>query len=402
MAWRDLRQRSLSSVLTSLSVALGVALLATVLLLERESQRAFSNTAAGVEILVGGNKGSRVDTLLATLYHVGRAPGRVAWSYYERLAADPRVRYAIPLAVGDTYRGQPVVGTTIDFFRRFEPRPGASFDVRRDALAPGQRRAVAGALAARDAGLAVGDRFFPAHGGWADDRRHAQERFTVVAIARATGTAHDRAIWIDIRDFLDLRGHHGLAREGADAEEEAVSAVLLKTTSDSPLVVEPLVKEINDGNEAQAIRPMQVVSELFVLVGDVRLLLQWTASLVVVVAALSVMLALSSAMTERRRDIAILRALGASRARVSTTILVEAALLCAGGAILGLLLGHGGAALVAPWVEARAGVRLDGFAFAADEAVLVAALVLVGIAAGTIPALRAYRTDVARGLDPTS
>lgn len=381
MAWRGLRERPLASALTALSVALGVGLVAAVLLLERAARGAFHRTAVGVEVLVAGNKGSRIDALLSTLCHVGRAPGRVAWPYYEALARDPRVEYAIPLAVGDRYRGAPVVGAGEEMFRRFLGSP-----------APATREAVAGA----EAGLSGGDVFFPSHSGIEGDPTHRQETFRVRTVAAPTGTAHDRAIWIGIEDFLGLEGHEGLDR---GEEVKALSAVLLKTKGGSPLVVEPLIKEINDGTEAQAIRPVQVVGELFALLGDAQQVLAWVAVLVVAVALLSVAISLHSAMAERRREIAVLRALGARRGRVFRTVLLEAALLCAAGALLGLLLAHGGAALLAPVVEARAGVRLEGGGPAPEEPLLVLALFAAGCAAGVLPAVHAYRVDVARGLE---
>lgn len=394
MAVRNLRQRWLSTVLTGCSIALGVALVLAVSLLERSAGRAFTGTAHSVEILVGGNKGGRIETLLSALYHVGRAPGRVSWSYYEELKHHNDVDYAVPLAYGDTYAGLPVVGTTDELFRRIQPRPNLAFEIAGGPL--GERRALLGAAAARASGLRVGDTFFPSHTGLADDSRHRAEIFTVAGTVRATGTAHDRVIWVHIDDFLDLRGHEGLERS---AGERAVSAVLVKTASKSPFVVESLIRRINDGKEAQAIRPMQVVSELWALVGDVRRLLNWIAVVVIGVATISVMVSIYNTMAARRREIAILRALGARRGQVFLAVLLEAALLCGLGALLGLLLGHGGAAIAAPIVEARAGVRLEAIGLVAEEPLLLGALLVVGCAAGVVPALTAYRLDVAKGLD---
>jgi len=397
MAVRNLRQRWLSTALTGCSIALGVALVVAVMLLEREARRAFTGTAHGVEILVGGNKGGRVETLLSALYHIGRAPGRVSWSYFEELKRHRDVDYAVPLAYGDTYAGLPIVGTTAELFGRVRPRPDLSFEVSGGAL--GGRRALLGAEAARRSGLEVGDTFFPSHTGLEDDSRHEDEIFTVAGTVRATGTAHDRVIWVHIEDFLDLRGHEGLARE---EEERAVSAVLVKTASKSPYVVETLIRRINDGTEAQAIRPMQVIAELWTLVGDAQRILSWVALVVIGVATISVMVSIYNTMAARRREIAILRALGARRGQVFLTILLEAALLCGLGALLGLLLGHGGAAIAAPIVEARTGVRLASVGFMAEEPLLLGGLFLIGCVAGVVPALTAYRLDVAKGLDPLS
>ncbi|MGH7163274.1 MAG: FtsX-like permease family protein, partial [Planctomycetota bacterium] len=326
MSLRALRERTLSSALTAASVALGVGLAAAVLLLEREAREAYEGTAAGVEILVGGDKGGRIDTLLSALYHVGRAPGRVPMSLFLRLQSDQRVRWAVPVAFGDSYRGAPVVGTTKEFFERLRPRRDAVFEVEGALFGAEPRRAVAGADAARRVGLSIGDVFFPAHGGDAGGRLHEHEPFTVSGILRPTGSAHDRAIWVGLHDFLHLRGHEGLLRGGE--EEEAVSAIFVKSASPSPFVVEDLIREINDGDEAQAIRPGQAIAELFDLVGVARRALSAVAALVIAVAVVSVMVALHNAMAERRREIALLRALGAHRRTVFSMLLLESALLC--------------------------------------------------------------------------
>jgi len=381
MAWRSLRQRALASALAALSVALGVALLSAVLVLEAAARDAYAGTARGVEALVGGTKGSRIDLVLAALFHVGRAPGRVPLALAGRLAEDDRLAYAIPVALGDTYRGVAVVGTTPEFLVHMLGMEGGLRG----------EEAVAGA----DAGLAAGQRFIPSHTGLDDDPTHRHEPFTVGAVAPRTGTAHDRAIYVGLHEFLHLRGHAGLDQGG-----DAVTAVLVKTRSGSPLVLEPFLKEINDGEEAQAVRPVQVIAELFEIVGTAQRVLGWVAWLVIAVAALGVALSLYLTMNDRRREVALLRALGASRGRIFATVLAEAALLCGLGALFGLLLGHGGAALLAPLVEARGGIRIDGLGLTPPEPPLILALLALGLLAGLLPAMAAYRIDVARGLDP--
>jgi len=388
MALRALRRRLLATTLTAASIALGVALVVAVLLLEREAREAFRGTALGVEILVTGDKGGRVESLLSALYHVGRAPGRVPWAYYEHLRdGEPYVEYAIPLAYGDRYRGLPIVGTTRAIFTRFEPRPNRTLAVDGDAFGGAPRQAVAGART----GLLVGDTFTPSHSGHAGDPTHRDEVFTVVGVARATGTAHDRVLWVDVEDFLGLRGH--------DRVEKSVSAVLVKSRTRSPVLLEGLIARINESPHAQALRPVRVVGELFALVGDVQRVLKSIAVLIVVVALLGVMVSIYNTMAARRGEIAVLRALGASRRRVFATILLESALICLLGGAAGLVLAHGGAAWAAPWIEARAGVTLRGAGMHPGEPWILLAMFAAGCTAGLLPAAAAYRIDVARALE---
>ncbi|MHC4956109.1 MAG: FtsX-like permease family protein [Planctomycetota bacterium] len=392
MAIRGLRQHALASALTAASLALGTALTVAVLLLAQRARGAFEETAFGVQILVAGNKGSRVDALLGTLYHTGRAPGRVALAYVDELKADRRVDYAIPFAVGDRVRGLPLVGTTGDLLDHFEPRPGESFVLDGRRFDAGPRYAVAGAAT----GFSIGDRFAPSHGGVEGDRTHEHEVFEVVGTLASTGTAHDRAVWVNLPDFLHLKGHSGMER-GA-GEVDAVSAVLVKAKSNSPAVLEPLIRDINDGTEAQAIRPMLVVAELLALFGTARVVLQWVSWLVIGVAVVSVAVALYNAMAARGREIALLRGLGMPRRALVTVILMESVVLCVGGALAGLALGHVAAAVAAPWVEAAAGVRFEHGLLLPDEPLILLAMAVAGAIAGALPAVRAYRVDVARSL----
>jgi len=376
MAIRSLSRNALSSALTALSVALGTALTLAVLLLAHGAEGAFEKTARGVPVLVAGTSGSRIDALLATLYHVGRAPGRVDASYVEKLARDPRVEWLVPVAVGDRVRGFPVVGTTNSVFESLGLR------VRGEPL--GERTAVAGART----GLAAGDTFFPSHTGAHGDHTHEEETFTVSGVLDSTGTAHDRAVFVRDVDFWALSGH----------DAGGYSAAFLKPSNNSPMVVEPLLRDIAESKEAQAIRPAQVVAELIGLFGAARRVLTIVAWLVVAVAAVSVSISLYNTMAARAREVALLRAAGARRGFVVTAVLLEAVLLCVGGAVLGLGLGHLGAQLAAPAVERYAGAEFDPGFLLPEEPLILLLMAGVGVAAGILPAVRAYRVDVAAGL----
>jgi len=392
MAFRGLRQHALASTLTALSLALGTALTLAVLLLAQRARGAFEETALGVQVLVAGNKGSRVDALLGTLYHTGRAPGRVALSYVERLQTDRRVEYAIPVAVGDRVAGHPLVGTTGAILDAFEPRPGQRFQLTGRRFDEGPRFAVAGAAT----GLVIGTKFFPSHGGVEGDRTHAHEVFTVVGTLAPTGTAHDRAVWVSLEDFLHLEGHAGMGR--GEEEVAAASAIFLKAKSASPAVLEPLIREINDGTEAQAIRPMLVVAELLALFGTARTVLEWVSWLVTGIAIVSVTVALYNAMAARGREMALLRALGMPRTSLLLVVLLESVVLCVCGALAGLILGHVAAVVAAPWVESAAGVTFDHGLLLPAEPLILLAMAVAGAVAGVLPAMRAYRLDVSRSL----
>lgn len=348
----------------------------SVLLLAHGAENAFSRTATRVPILVAGEKGSRIDALLSTVFHTGATPGLVPMDYVKKLQRDPRVEWAIPVVLGDRVSGFPLVGTEPAMLNQLEVT-GEPF---------GGKQAVAGA----HTGLAIGDRFFPSHTGARGDKTHQGEWFTVSGLIAPTGTAHDRAVYIDLQEFLALKGHRRDIR--------GVSGVYVKPISNSPLVVEPLLRDIDQSADAQAIRPTQVVAELIALFGTAQRVLQLVAWLVIAVAGISVSVALYNAMAARVHEIAVLRALGARRSVVVGTVLTEAVLLCVGGGLLGLAFGHLGATLAGPAIERYAGASFEPGILLPAEPLLLLGLAVLGAVAGTLPARRAYRVDVASSL----
>ncbi|MHC4849520.1 MAG: FtsX-like permease family protein [Planctomycetota bacterium] len=376
MAIRSLRQNALASVLTALMVALGTGLTLTVLLLADGAQGAFEKTTQSVPILVAGTGGSRIDALLATMFHTGRAPGRVETSYVEKLARDPRVEWVIPIAVGDRVRGFPLVGTSTEFFE--------CLGFRVDGASIAEGRAVVGV----HTGLKIGESFFPSHSGAEHDRAHVHEVFTVGGLLQPTGTAHDRAVFVPLADFLGLSGH----------DAKGVSAAFLKPKNNSPLVIEPLLRDIGESGKAQAIRPTLVVAELIGLFGTAERVLRIVSWLVIAVAAAAVSVSLYNTMAARCREVALLRAVGARRTFIVGLVLTESVLLCAGGALLGLALGHLGASFAAPAIERYAGASFEPGLLLPEEPLIILAIAALGAVAGTLPAMRAYRIDVAAAL----
>jgi len=411
---KNVAQRKLSSTLTAASIALGVAVVVAVLALKAQSREGFSHSAFGYNLVVGA-KGSRLQLVLNTVYHMDRSPGNVPFSLYERLRDDRRVRLAVPMGVGDFYEGHRLIGVSDRFLTDFEVQPGRKFELaagralaydearlRHLLTAPpdhkhegegGTFEAVAGAQAARATGLRPGSTFVARHGGDAGDPH--SEKWTVVGVLKPTGTPNDRAIFINLDSFFHIQAH----RE-EELDRGKISAIVLKTRGDR--AAEDLEWEINKGTEAMAVIPARVVVELFDLIGKVDVLLLAVSSLVILVAGVSILVSIYNSMAERRRAIAIMRALGARRTTILTLVLLEAASLCLFGGLAGVALGHVLTSAAGQLLAARAGVSVSGVTFLASEAAVLAGVVLLGALAGVLPALKAYRTDIADGLNPTS
>ncbi len=408
---KNIAQRKLSSALTSASVALGVAVVVAVLAIKEESREGFRQGAFGYDLVVGV-KGSPLQLVLNTVYHLDAPPENIPFGIYEKLKADRRVRLAVPVAVGDFFEGHRLVGTSDRLFRDFEVQKGQKFELAEGRLfrfdeerlrhvltAPpdheheGEEAVFEAVVGARVGGLRPGSTFEARHGG--DFGPAHEEKWTVAGVLKPTGTANDRAIFINLESFYHIKTH--VAEE---VNRGKISAVLLQTKGAH--AARDLAWEINKGPEAMAVVPAEVVVELFELIGKVDLVLLAVSALVILVAGISILVSIYNSMAERRRAIAIMRALGARRTTVLSIVILEASALCALGGFAGLLLGHLLTAAAARVLAARAGVAMSPLAFRADELLVLGGVVLLGALAGVVPALRAYRTDIADGLSPTS
>ncbi|MBV8881808.1 MAG: ABC transporter permease, partial [Planctomycetaceae bacterium] len=313
----NIRQRRLSSTLTAASIALGVAIVVAVLALRAQVQEGFRQSAFGYELVVGAKRLGALQLVLNTVYHLESSPGNIPWSRYQDLAAHKAVAAAIPISVGDSYRGARVIGTTPEFFTAFNTTvAGATFRFDLDRLGKamaGQEAAGAfEAVVGSRTGLKIGDTFRPAHGVEAAGDVHA-ETWTVVGVLDPTGTPNDRAIFINLDSFYEIKDH----RQGG-----GISAVIVKTRSEGSALA--LEYDLNQLPDVMAASPAKVMAEFFSKFDWIPLLFLAVAGLVVVMAAVAIFIAIYNSMSERRRPIAILRALGARRGSVLAIVLIEA------------------------------------------------------------------------------
>jgi len=392
---KNIRQRRLSSTLTAASIGLGVAIVIAVLALRAQTEEGFRQTAFGYELVVGPKRLGALQLVLNTVYHLETSPGNMPWSRYQELAAHKAVSAAVPVSVGDSYRGARVIGTTPQFFTAFNYTvAGATFRFDLDRLekamegkdVPGAFEAVAGPRT----GLKIGDTFQPSHGVDAASDTHA-EKWTVVGILDPTGTPNDRAIFINLDSFYEIRDHR---------QTSGISAVIVKTRSEGSAL--GLEYDLNQLPDCMAASPAKVMAEFFSKFDWIPLLFLAVACLVVVMAAVSIFVAIYNSMSERRRPIAIMRALGARRNSVLTIVLMEAMALCAAGALGGFVLGHVLTAVAARALATRSGIPMSGLSVQPEEFAVLGGVLILGALAGLLPALQAYRSDIADGLSPSS
>ncbi|MBI4563081.1 MAG: ABC transporter permease [Planctomycetes bacterium] len=415
---KNLRQRALASTLTAASIALGVAVVVGILTLKEQSQAGFSQSAFGYELVVG-SRGSALQLVLNTVYHMDQSQGNIPYSLYRELAGDRRVKMVIPVAVGDSYQGFRIVGTSDRFITEFEILPDQRFELaegrafsfseemlehvmtsssHHDHDHEGMKfEAVIGSTVAARTSLKVGSTFEAAHGveEGPGTEKH-EEVWTVTGVLKPTGTPNDRAIFINLESFFSIKGH---VRPGEEGRGPEISAAILKTRGG--LAARDLAYDLNRRPDAMAVVPAQVVAELFEMIGKVDKLLLAVSVLVILVAGVSILVSIYNSMSERRRPIAIMRALGARRTTILAIIVLEATALCLIGGGVGVIGGHAMAELSGGILKAQAGIPITGWAFHPLEFVIIGGLLVLGVLIGLLPALKAYRTDIAEGLSPT-
>lgn len=409
---KSLRQHLISTTVTALAIALAAGLVMSVFAIQRQIYNAFSGGDIGFDAVLGA-RGSQLQLVLNTVFHLETSPGNIPYSLYREIAANPQVELAIPYAVGDNYEGFRIVGTTDELFTRLEYRRGQKFKTQPGGrfFDPKANEAVIGSIAAKETGLKIGDVFQPYHGLVFDEKKKHDDDYTVVGILESTNSPSDRVVWIPLDGIYRMSGHvlRGTgetykpeAGQTVPDEAKEVSAVMLKFKS--PQAGMNLDQLINrQGTAATLAFPIgRTMSELFDKLGWVNRVLELVAYLVVVVAAFSILASIYNSINERRREFAILRALGARRPTVFAVILLEAVAIAVIGTLAGYVVFFLIMSATAYIVREQTGVVLDIFRF--DWALVFTPILMiaVGFVAGTLPALKAYRTDVAENLSPVS
>ncbi|PQO33920.1 ABC transporter permease [Blastopirellula marina] len=468
IAWRSIRQRALASSLTSFSMALGVLLVTAVLLVHGLVSKSFSDNSDLGYNMIAGAKGGKLQVVLNTTFYLSEPVENIPYTFYQEfltkeqqekelslMAADKRgeltdgtfaknTEFAIPVCLGDYYQNYRVVGTLPKFFESFKDEngedlkyhfeEGRNFETWNDEH--GYFEAVVGSVVAQQTGLKVGDQIAASHGGDPTDI-HTDSPFTVVGILEPSGTPNDRAVFINMEGFYLMSGHAKVKEDeevGADIEgstisrrqplpiqQREVTAVLIRTSDPfSPIIIR---NRVNEGNVAQIVMPVMEITSLFdLIVKPIQMLLLVITMLICVVSGISILVSIYNSMNDRKRDIAVMRALGARRETVMGIVLWESIILSVGGGILGWMGAHVLLFLVSPSIEAQTGVRIGLFDLAplprslevqipsviidndwlgplcSLELVIVPALILLAVIVGFLPAYTAYRTDVAEAL----
>lgn len=381
--------------LNLLLMAVGIAMMTFVISASRQLEESALRDARGIDLVVGA-KGSPLQLILSSIYHIDVPTGNIPLAAQAQLAQNRMVKKVIPLALGDSYNGFRIVGTNADYIDHY----GGTIAQGKSFNAPMQ--AVFGARAAARTGAVVGAHFAGSHGLVHGSEQHGDAPFTVTGILKPTGTVLDRLILTPVESVWHVHeAVHGADVDGKEEEtamdaERELTALLVQYAT--PLAAVSMPRFINSQNALQAAQPAFEAAKLFRLLGVGVDVLRGVAAMVLLSAALSMFVALYNALEERKTDLAILRTLGAPPAKLLFLLLTEGLLLALAGALLGWVLGHAAVEILGHMLSDDQNLMLTGWSASPEEAWLGLVAAGVGLAAALIPAVRAYHTDIATTL----
>jgi len=414
LAWKSLRNRLLTTSLTVLSIGLSMALLLGVENVRVGARESFANTISQTDLIVGARGGS-LQLLLYSVFRIGQATNNISYESYQHWKNHPAVAWTIPYSLGDSHRGFRVVGTTEDFYQhlRFRRDRRLEFDAGRSPQ--GVFDVVLGSDVAAALNYILGDKIVISHGVAAGrgiaDNDHADKPFTVSGILKKTATPVDRSLYIQLEgisavhiDWADgappMPGEEvpasKIAKENMKVEQ--ITSFLLRCKT--RIATLQLQREINTYKEEamQAIIPGVTLQELWRTIGYAEDALQVVTIFVILVGLLGMLVSLYSSLNERRREMAILRAIGAGPGKIIALLVLESGLLALAGCVVGVVMIYGLSFAFQPVIEQQFGLYVPVQPPTPAGWLYLGTVLLAGILIGFVPAWKAYRNTLADGL----
>jgi putative ABC transport system permease protein len=411
LAWQSLQNRKLTTWLTILSIALSVALLLGVENVRVGARESFSGTISGVDLIVGARGGS-LQLLLYAVFRMGAATNNVSYASYRHFAEHPAVAWTIPYSLGDSHRGFRVVGTTNDFYERYRFRRDRTIEFAAGRMPDGVFDVVLGSDVSATLGYKLGDRVVIAHGVSSTAiQQHDDKPFTVVGILKRTATPVDRSVYISLYGMEAIHvdwqdGGPPMIGEEIPAakikketlEIKQITSFLLRTKSRIDTL--RLQREISTYTDEplQAIIPGVALAELWRSIGYAEDALRVVSLFVLIVGLLGMLVSLYTSLNERRREMAILRAIGAGPAKIISLLALESGLLAFAGAALGVAIVYGLSFATQGIVERTFGLYLPINPPTQAGWIFLGAVAVAGLLIGFVPAFKAYRNALSDGL----
>ncbi|RLS66700.1 MAG: hypothetical protein DWH97_03445 [Planctomycetota bacterium] len=416
---RSLRLRLFSTIVVIVLVAVSAGLLLAILSLREAGERAFTRGTGNAHLLVSKD-GSPLVSVLNGIFYANPPKAPIDEAKLNELRDSFPWSMFVPTAIGDSYRSFPVVATNADFFAKFQPVAGEPWVFAEGKPFAANFEIVLGSAVARETGIRLGAKLVLTHGSGksregVDEHahEHREYEFTVVGILEATGAPHDRACFTDLESSWLLHAHDRYEREGTTrhvtvkdltAADRVVTGVLMRVPSRdnmsaSPVLVAQYDRLRRDGSLTVAL-PANEVQRLFDIVASIDVLFIAIAGATVVSSAVAILLSMVNSMSERRRQVAILRVLGATRARIFWLVLTESTMIGLAGSASGVLVALMVLAFATQWMRVAHGLVIVPVLDARSAVFVAMATTVLAALAGLVPSILAYRTSVARNLRP--
>ncbi len=410
LAIKSLRARWLTAILTVLAIGVSVMLLLGVEKIRSGARQSFVDTISGTDLIVGARSGN-IQLLLYSVFRIGNATNNITWKSYERISKRPEVAWSVPLSLGDSHKGFRVLGTSPQYFDVYRYRQGKQLTFGAGKRFSSLFEAVIGADVARKLGYKVGQKIIIGHGlGAVSFLKHDELPFVVVGILDKTGTPVDRTVHVSLRSIeaIHVNWQEGVPAQGQKFSEAEIRAMRLQPRAitaaliglKSKLAIFRLQRAINTYRlePMSAVLPGLALQELWSLVATAEQALAAISVMVVVTALLGMAIMILTTLNERRREMAILRSVGARPVTVVGLFVAEAIVLTSLGVGVGTGLVYGGLLLLQPWVDQVYGLYLPISGLSYEDMLTMGGVVVCGAVIGLLPAWRAYRLSVGDGM----
>lgn len=396
ISWSNLKDKPLSSFLSGLLMTFGITIISLLLLLNKQLDDQFRKNIRGIDMVLGA-KGSPLQLILSSIYQIDSPVGNIPLDEAERLTRNPMIKTAIPLSMGDNYRSFRIVGTNKKYLDHFEATIGQGRLFGKDL------EVVIGPRVAAGAGLKLGDTFSGSHGLDQEGEEHADSKYTVVGVLKATNTVTDQLILTPVSSVWAIHKPHEEGENGAEAEGEEhadeapreITSMLIKFRNPMGMM---LARGINTNSKLQAALPNIEINRLFSLLGVGVETLRGLAIAIMLISGISVFVSLYNSLKERRYEMALMLSMGATRAQLFGMLLLEGLVLALIGFVLGVMLSRIGLWLFSTTVSSEYHYDLAEFSILPEEWALLGVAVLIGLLAAALPALGVYRMNISRTL----
>ncbi len=404
LVWNYLVAKPLNTFLNCLLLALGIAVITILLLVQTQLMTKISDNAKGIDLVVGA-KGSPLQLILCNIFHIDFPTGNIKLAEAEKLVRNKMIKKAIPMALGDSHSGYRIIGTNTDYPQLYHAVLEQG-DWWKKSL-----EVVIGSQVAQQLQLSINDTFAGTHGLSNEGDVHEGHHYRVVGIMKKNNTVLDNLILGNIESVWLMHQEESVSPSPTDSSLLASTLLPAVTAVDStmeitslliqyrsPMAAIQLPRLINSQSNMQAASPAFETARLFSILGVGVEVLNGFAYVLIVIAALSIFIALYNSLKERRYDMAIMRSMGATRTRLLFTTVLEGITMTVIGSVGGLVLAHGALMIIADTVSEVQSTGITGFLFLPVESLLLSASVGLGAVCALLPAIQIYRADISKVL----